>query len=195
MFTGIIEATGAITKIDIQGSNKCFTLTAPFAEELQINQSISHNGVCLSVTTLSSGAYSVVAVAETLARTNLNALKKGDLVNLERCLRVSDRLDGHFVLGHVDTTAQVKKIEEKNGSWVFTFSYPLTYAHLLVEKGSVCLNGISLTVFGVEKDSFSVAIIPLTYERTNLASLHPGDTVNIEFDVLGKYVERLLKKS
>lgn len=190
MFTGIIEATGTVKQVLQQGSNVEFTLECPFTHELKPDQSVAHNGVCLTVTAIEGTAYRVTAVDETLAKTNLGAWQPGDEINLERCLRVGDRLDGHFVQGHADTIGVCTHKEVLEGSWLFKFSFPKQFAALVVEKGSVSLNGVSLTVFNVTNNSFTVTIIPYTYGHTNFHLLEVDDTVNIEFDIFGKYLLR-----
>lgn len=193
MFTGIIEHTGQITGIRSEGSNKHFRIRAPFFDEIGIDQSIAHNGVCLTVVDLdkTEKTYTVTAIEETLLRSNLGDLKPGDLVNLERSVRINDRLDGHIVQGHVDQTARVVDIRQVNGSHIYTFTFEDKPLHVMVEKGSVAVNGVSLTVFNIGERSFDVAIIPYTYEHTNFHRLKTGDKVNIEFDIIGKYIERL----
>ncbi len=190
MFTGIIEQTGVIIQAAPQGSNMDYWVEALMSHELKPDQSVAHNGVCLTVVEVQGSRYRVTAVEETLAKTTLSNWKEGDVVNLERSLRVGDRLDGHFVQGHVDTTAVCTGREEREGSYIFRFRFPEQFAPLVIEKGSICLNGISLTVFDVSTDVFSVTIIPYTYEHTNLRLLEPGGRVNLEFDVLGKYLLR-----
>lgn len=190
MFTGIIEALGTVQAIEKKGTNAFFTIASPISGGLKIDQSLSHNGACLTVVALSEGAHHVVTVDETLRRTNLGAWQPGALVNLERCLQMGGRLDGHLVQGHVDTLAECLAVEDLGGSWRFRFRYPAEHAHLLVDKGSVCLNGVSLTVVEPRGDEFSVAIIPYTWEHTNFKTLRPGHTVNIEFDIIGKYLAR-----
>ncbi len=192
MFTGIVEELGTLqAKVPI-GTGVQLRFGAPFQAALKIDQSLAHNGVCLTVTEVDASGYAVVAVEETLKRTNLGQLRVGEQVNLERCLRAGDRLDGHFVQGHVDATGKVLSITDRNGSWEVTFGYPAEYAALLVEKGSICVNGVSLTVVDAGRDSFSVAIIPYTWQHTTFQYLQVGDGVNLEFDVLGKYVQRAL---
>lgn len=194
MFTGIIEALGTVTRIDEEGTNKHFWMDCPFTSQLQIDQSVAHNGVCLTVVEIiGDRVYRVTAIDETLKKSNMNALKAGDLVNLERSMQLGDRLDGHIVQGHVDTTAMCTEVTEAGGSWVFTFKYAEGSENVLVEKGSVTVNGTSLTVVNAQPCSFSVAIIPYTYEHTNFKTITPGTVVNLEFDVIGKYVQRLLK--
>lgn len=190
MFTGIIETTGTITDISSSGTNKTFRITSVITGELKVDQSVSHNGVCLTVESVSDNQYQVTAVAETLQKTNLANWKTGQLVNLERCLQPSGRVDGHFVQGHTDTTSRVTDIIDVNGSWQFNFEFDPQFAPYIVEKGSIAVNGISLTAFNVTNRSFSVAIIPYTYVQTNLQEVQPGDSVNLEFDMLGKYIIR-----
>lgn len=192
MFTGIIETLGTVRQVRHEQSNVHFTLESPISGELKIDQSLSHNGVCLTVVALGEGAHTVTAVAETLARTNLGRWKPGALVNLERCLPMGGRLDGHIVQGHVDAIAECIEVLETGGSWRFTFRYRPGPEHILIDKGSVCVNGVSLTVVEPHDDLFSVAIIPYTWEHTNFKTLRPGDTVNLEFDIIGKYVTRYL---
>lgn len=190
MFTGIIEATGTITGIETNGSNKTFWISSPVSQELKIDQSVAHNGVCLTVEEVKDGAHRVTAIAETLEKTNLGSWQNDHIINIERCLLMNARLDGHMVQGHVDTTGICTKLTELDGSWEYTFQFPSQFAGLLVEKGSVAVNGISLTVFNVGNDRFSVAIIPYTYEHTNMQAVKEGTTVNLEFDIIGKYVLR-----
>jgi riboflavin synthase len=192
MFTGIIEFLGDVVELREEKENLHITMQTPLAKELKIDQSVAHNGVCLTVVDISDEQYTVTAIKETLEKSNLGALSKGDLVNLERCMKMGGRLDGHIVQGHVDATAELQTINEEGGSWYFRFSYPNKFSHLMVPKGSVTINGVSLTVVDAEKDWFSVAIIPYTYEHTNFHRLKVGDKVNIEFDVIGKYVERMM---
>lgn len=195
MFTGIIEELGQVEKIEKEQSNLHLWINSPFTNELKIDQSISHNGVCLTVVELNENLYKVTAIDETLRKTNLGDLKKGDKVNLERCLKLGDRLDGHIVQGHVDQIGKVKSIENKNGSTLFTISYDeKSSGNITVEKGSVSLNGISLTVVNSKEGEFSVAIIPYTMEHTNLHALKINDKVNLEFDLLGKYIRGLMAK-
>jgi len=194
MFTGIIEAQGTVKDIKMEGTNKHFMLTCPFTYELKIDQSLSHNGVCLTVVEIQDDEYRVTAIDETLQKTNLNSLKIGDMVNLERCMPANGRFDGHVVQGHVDQTARCLEVQDQNGSWRYTFQYDAGAGNITVEKGSVCINGISLTVVNSAENQFSVAIIPYTYEHTNLKFVKPGDTVNLEFDIIGKYVAKLLGK-
>jgi riboflavin synthase len=193
MFTGIIEALGTVAAIEQEGSNVHFTIASPISAALKIDQSLSHNGVCLTVVGLSEGAHRVTAVEETLLRSNLGALRPGDPVNLERAMRSDGRLDGHIVQGHVDTTGICTAVEVLDGSWYYRFEYEPNPEHLLVDKGSVCVNGVSLTVVSPDERSFSVAIIPYTYEHTNFKALQPGHRVNLEFDIIGKYIARYVR--
>ena len=193
MFTGIIETLGTITTIRTEGTNKHFTLTAPFVHELKIDQSVAHNGVCLTVVAIENNTYTVTAIDETLRKTNLGFWQENDTVNLERCMPAGGRFDGHIVQGHVDQTAICKTVEDQNGSWLFTFEYDASQGNITVEKGSICVNGISLTVVNSQASAFSVAIIPYTFEHTNLHTVKPGTTVNLEFDIIGKYIARILK--
>jgi len=190
MFTGIIETTGVVKKLVREGSNVHFHIVANISNELKIDQSVAHNGVCLTVVEIHDNEYTVTAVAETLQKTNLSSWKQGDIVNLERSLKVGDRLDGHFVQGHVDTTGTCIAKETLEGSWLFRFSFPQEFATLIIEKGSICINGVSLTAFNVGANEFTVTIIPSTFEHTNFHSLEKGTIVNLEFDVLGKYLLR-----
>lgn len=191
MFTGIIEALGTIREIKNDGTNRIFWLESPISHELKIDQSVSHNGVCLTIDALENGLHRVTAIAETLDKTDLGNWETGNLVNLERCMRLNDRLDGHIVQGHVDGTARCISREDKSGSWEFRFEIPAKFASLIIEKGSISLNGISLTIFDVSTNSFTVAIIPFTFEHTNIQLTQPGDEVNIEFDIIGKYANRM----
>ncbi len=192
MFTGIIETLGKVISISKKGTNKAFTISSTITSELKIDQSVSHNGVCLTVIATKNDAYTVEAIEETLKRSNLGKLKANDTVNLERSMLANGRIDGHFVQGHVDTTAQVLKVENRDGSWLYTFELGKKDRTLVVEKGSVAINGVSLTVSKANKKDFSVAIIPYTYEHTNFNRLKKGDKANIEFDILGKYIQRKL---
>jgi riboflavin synthase len=191
MFTGIIEAIGQAMSVETHGSNATFWIESPISGELKVDQSISHNGVCLTVEEVKNGAHRVTAISETLDKTNLGHWTTGTLINLERCLAMHARLDGHIVQGHVDCTATCIRKEDKNGSWEFSFKFPVEFAALVIEKGSISLNGTSLTIFNVGKDEFTVAIIPYTYNHTNIHQVKVGCTVNIEFDMIGKYVNRL----
>jgi riboflavin synthase len=191
MFTGIVESPGTVKVVNTLGTNRIFWIESTLSPELKVDQSLSHNGVCLTVEEIKEGTHRVTAIEETLKKTNLDSWKAGDLVNLERCLVMNGRLDGHIVQGHVDATAACKEREELDGSWEFQFEFPEKFGHLVIEKGSICLNGISLTAFAVKKRRFKVAIIPYTFEHTNIRNIFPGDKVNIEFDMIGKYVSRL----
>jgi len=193
MFTGIIETTAVVAEIQHEGSNIHFTIDSPIAAELKPDQSVAHNGVCLTVTEIAGSRYKVTAVAETLLKTSLGGWKVGDRINIERALRAGDRLDGHFVQGHVDTAGTCADKQTLAGSWLFRFAYPRQFAPLIIEKGSICINGVSLTVFDVGIDQFTVTIIPYTYEHTNFGQLQPGEKVNLEFDVLGKYSLRMMQ--
>jgi len=192
MFTGIIESLGEVVSTKKEGSNLVISIQSNLAPELKVDQSIAHNGVCLTVTGLQDNSYEIVAVAETLQKTNLGQLSPGDRVNLERAMVFNGRIDGHLVQGHVDGVGECLSKTSQNGSWEYRFRYPADFAALLVEKGSICLNGISLTIFNVTDREFSVAVIPYTYQHTNISAIAPGHTVNLEFDILGKYVARQL---
>jgi len=191
MFTGIVEEIGKVSNIQKLGSNVDFTITAKMTPELKIDQSVSHNGVCLTVVSIDHQEFTVTAVAETLEKTNLKELKVNTPVNLERGMKLGDRLDGHIVQGHVDQTATCKEVIEKDGSWEFTFEYDPEIGNITIEKGSITINGVSLTVINSKKNEFSVAIIPYTYNNTTFRNLRKGDMVNLEFDVIGKYVKRI----
>ncbi len=193
MFTGIIETLGEVKKLKKEGGNLHITLSSNITQELKIDQSVAHNGVCLTVVKIAADQYTVTAIEETLEKTNLNDLLEGDLVNLERAMVLGSRLDGHIVQGHVDQTGECINIEEKDGSWFFTFSYDPKQNNVTIEKGSITIDGTSLTVVDSQKSSFSVAIIPYTYEHTRFGSYTIGTRVNLEFDVIGKYVSRLLE--
>ncbi|MFZ5554525.1 MAG: riboflavin synthase [Bacteroidota bacterium] len=192
MFTGIIEAAGIVKKLEKENSNLHLHIQSSVSPELKIDQSVAHNGVCLTVVEVKNDIHVVTAIKETLDKSNIGLLKEGSLINLERCMKLNDRLDGHIVQGHVDQTALCTGIKEENGSWRFTFSYDASKGNVTVEKGSVTVNGVSLTVVDSGKDYFSVAIIPYTFEHTNFKSLKKGDAVNLEFDIIGKYVARLM---
>lgn len=194
MFTGIIETLGTVKEITAEGTNLHFTIESALSNELKIDQSVSHNGVCLTVVALSDMTHTVTAIQETLEKSNLQHLSEGMKVNLERCMQMNGRLDGHIVQGHVDQTAVCVLREELDGSWEYRFKYDSSKGNVTVEKGSVCINGISLTVVNSATDEFSVFIIPYTFEHTNLQEVNAGDTVNLEFDIIGKYVARLLHK-
>ena len=190
MFTGIIETTATVADIIPDGSNLHFIMESGVTPQLKIDQSVAHNGVCLTVVEITGNRYKVTAVAETILKTNTGNWKKGDVVNLERSLKVGDRLDGHFVQGHVDAIATCIEKQTLDGSWLFRFKFPAEYGSLVIEKGSICINGVSLTVFNVGKDECTVTIIPYTYEHTNFSRIEQGSIVNVEFDVLGKYLLR-----
>lgn len=193
MFSGITEGVGIIVALLKEQGNLHISVKSTFTDELKIDQSIAHNGVCLTVVDIKNDIYTVTAISETLQKTNLGLLKTGDSINLERCIRFGDRLDGHLVQGHVDQTAVCINLEETNGSRMFTFEYEPSQNNITVEKGSVCVNGISLTVVNSKYNSFSVCIIPYTFENTNFKSIQPGTVVNIEFDILGKYITKLVE--
>ncbi len=192
MFTGIIEDLGKVLRVEKHGTNLDFTLSSSLSDELKIDQSLAHDGVCLTVVAVSGGSHTVTAVEETLRRSNLAQWKTGTLVNLERAMLPGNRLDGHMVQGHVDSTATCVGREDRDGSWRFTFQYLPSPEHMLVDKGSVCVNGVSLTVVEPRGELFSVAIIPYTFEHTNFRTVQVGDTVNLEFDIIGKYIARHL---
>ncbi len=191
MFTGIIEEVGEVIGVVREGSNHHLWIRSAISGSLKVDQSVSHNGVCLTVVELKDGSHRVTAVQETLQRSSIGELQKGSLVNLERCLRIGDRLDGHMVQGHVDTTTICTGIRDLNGSWGFTFRMP-QQKELLVEKGSICINGVSLTIASLDDAAFSAAIIPYTFENTTFRTMRVGEKVNLEFDVLGKYVARMM---
>ena len=192
MFTGIVETLAEVVKIDSEGTNKTFTFRSPITHELKIDQSVSHNGVCLTVVAVQGDSYQVTAIEETLQKTNLGLLHPGSKVNLERCMPANGRFDGHIVQGHVDQTGICTSVESRGGSWLFDFEYEPSHGNITVEKGSICINGVSLTVFNSEDHAFRVAIIPYTYEFTNFHALTAGDSVNLEFDILGKYIKRIV---
>lgn len=195
MFTGIVESTGIVTDIIQQGTNYTYWIESPLSKELKVDQSLSHSGVCLTVEEIRNSTHRVTAIEETLNKTSLQSWKIGTVVNLERCLPMNGRLDGHFVQGHVDTTGTCISRENRDGSWEFRFSFPEEFAALVIEKGSISLNGISLTIFNITRTEFTVAIIPYTFEHTNIRDIHPGDLVNLEFDVIGKYLLRKMELS
>ena len=192
MFTGIIEELGVVTALEKNGGNLNITVKAGMTNELKIDQSVAHNGICLTVVDIKDDEYIVTAIDETLSKTNLGNLKVGDSVNLERGMKVGARLDGHIVQGHVDQTAVCTRIDNKEGSREFTFEYDPTFQNVTIEKGSITINGVSLTVVNSQKSHFSVAIIPYTLAHTTFGSIQKGDRVNLEFDVIGKYVQRLI---
>lgn len=191
MFTGIIENMGLVMEVISKGSNKSYWITSPISNDLKIDQSVAHNGVCLTVVDVKDGSHLVTAINETLERSNIGNLASGHHVNLERCMKLGDRLDGHMVQGHVDQKGRVEKIEEANGSWIYEIGYDNKSGNITVEKGSICVNGTSLTVVKSEKGLFSVAIIPYTYENTVFKYLKMGDEVNLEFDIVGKYISKM----
>ncbi len=193
MFTGIIETTGSITEVFSGGSNKTFWVSSSLSRELKPDQSLSHNGVCLTVEEVKDGLHRVTAIEETLIKTNLGNWQPGTFINLERCMPLNSRLDGHIVQGHVDTVATCTGVTEKNGSWEYDFLFPIEFNALVIEKGAVSLNGISLTLFNVGTNTFTVAIVPYTYGHTNIKAVQKGDAVNVEFDVIGKYVNRIIE--
>jgi riboflavin synthase len=192
MFTGIIESLGEVTATRQEGTNLVITIRSSLAPELKIDQSVAHNGVCLTVTRVDGDTYDIVAVAETLLKSNIGQLTPGQKVNLERAMIFNGRIDGHLVQGHVDSTGECVSCTPQGGSWEFRFRYPEQFAGLIVEKGSICLNGISLTIYNVTNTEFSIAVIPYTYEHTNISAVQPGHTINLEFDILGKFVARQL---
>lgn len=194
MFSGIIESIGKVVDLKKEKSNLHISVQSTFTNELKIDQSISHNGACLTVVSIHDDVYVVTAIDETLKKTNLGSLQLNDLINLERCMKIGDRLDGHIVQGHVDQTATCISVVETNGSWMYTFSYDINSNNITVEKGSVCVNGVSLTVVNSKDASFSVCIIPYTYEHTNFQHIKKGTIVNLEFDVVGKYIRKLIKQ-
>jgi len=194
MFSGIVEEAARVVRLEKEQENLHITLKCSFAQELKIDQSIAHNGVCLTVVHIADETYTVTAIRETLEKSNLGLLQVGDQVNLERSTRLDSRLDGHMVQGHVDLTATCTAIEEAEGSWYFTFGYePVNEEHITVEKGSISVNGVSLTVVNSREKSFQVAIIPFTYDITNFHQFRPGTVVNLEFDIIGKYIAKILK--
>jgi riboflavin synthase len=193
MFTGIIETVGKVIALQKEENNLHLTIQSSISSELKIDQSVSHNGVCLTVVEINDDTHRVTAIDETLKKSNLGSLHTGSRVNLERCMKIGDRIDGHIVQGHVDQTAECISVNEDNGSWIYTFRYSPSKENLVVEKGSICINGISLTAFDAKDNLFSVAIIPYTYDNTNMKDVKEGSFVNLEFDVIGKYVARVLE--
>ena len=194
MFTGIIESLGTVASVKEHGTNTHFRIESVISNELKIDQSVSHNGVCLTVVNVQDNSHEVVAVRETLLKSNLGAAREGDKLNLERCMLNNGRFDGHIVQGHVDQTGVVKSIKDEGGSWLFEFEYDPALGNVTVEKGSIAINGVSLTCFNSSEKNFTIAVIPFTYEHTNFHALRKGDTVNLEFDIIGKYVKRLLDR-
>jgi len=195
MFTGIIENTGIVKEIISNGRNKTFWIESSFVNELKVDQSLSHSGVCLTVEEIKDGMHRVTAIEETLLKTNLGNWQNGTVINLERCMQLNGRFDGHIVQGHVDTTAFCIEIDDKGGSWEYQFAFDKKFAALIIEKGSITVNGISLTCFNVTDTNFSVAIIPYTFDHTNMKQIKKGEMVNIEWDILGKYLQRNLSLS
>jgi riboflavin synthase len=193
MFTGIIEALGTVTDIRKEGSNVHYSVSSPISYELKVDQSVSHNGVCLTIVQTQGNIHQVTAILETLAKSNLDTLKVGDQFNLERSMLTNGRFDGHIVQGHVDQVGTCKSVKDENGSWLFDFEYDPGLGNITIEKGSISVNGTSLTCFNSRTNGFTVAIIPFTYEHTNFHQIHPGDLVNLEFDVVGKYIKKLVE--
>jgi riboflavin synthase len=194
MFTGIVEAMGSLVRKEAKETNVEFWFTSPFTHELKVDQSLAHNGVCLTVVEIKGDQYRVTAIDETLQKTNIGDVAIGQKVNLERCMAANARFDGHIVQGHVDLTGICTEIKDQQGSWEYRFSYPKSSGHVTVEKGSICVNGTSLTVVDSQNDSFTVCIIPYTYEHTVFHQLKVGDRVNLEFDILGKYIKKLMQR-
>jgi len=193
MFTGIIEATGNVISISNQGTNVTYWIASSISNQLKVDQSVAHSGVCLTVEKVEDGKHQVTAILETIEKTNLSSWKVGTVINVERCVLANSRFDGHFVQGHVDTTAVCIDKVDKSGSWEYRFEFDPQFASLIIEKGSISLNGISLTIFHIGINQFTVGIIPYTYEHTNIHQLEVGDRVNIEFDVIGKYLQRSIQ--
>ena len=193
MFTGIIENTGIVNAIELNGTNATFWISSTLSSELRVDQSLSHSGVCLTVEEVKENLHRVTAIEETLRKSSLGVWKVGTLINLERCMLMNGRLDGHIVQGHVDATAICTKKVVLDGSWEYTFEFDKQFAHLVIEKGSISVNGISLTCFNITDNNFSVAIIPYTFEHTNMSQLEEGDIINVEFDIIGKYIQRMIK--
>lgn len=193
MFTGIIETIGEVHRIEREGSNVHFDINSPITHELKIDQSVSHNGVCLTVVAIQGEVFRVTAIDETLKKTNLKSWEVGKKVNLERCMPANGRFDGHIVQGHIDQVGKVVDIKEQDGSWIFDFTFDPSLGNVTVEKGSITVNGTSLTCFNSKNGAFSVAIIPYTYEHTNFHELKVGDEVNLEFDIIGKYIQRIIR--
>jgi riboflavin synthase len=194
MFTGIVEAMGSLVRKEAKGTNVEFWFTSPFTQELKVDQSLAHNGVCLTVVEILGDQYRVTAIDETLQKTNIGDVAIGQKVNLERCMAANARFDGHIVQGHVDLTGVCTEIKDQQGSWEYRFTYPASSGHVTVEKGSICVNGTSLTVVDSQDDSFTVCIIPYTFEHTVFHQLKIGDRVNLEFDILGKYIKKLMQR-
>jgi len=192
MFTGIIESIGKVERVETHGTNKTFYISSPLSSSFKIDQSVSHNGVCLTVEAVDNDMHRVTAIEETLVKSDIGKWQQGDIVNIERCMLMNGRLDGHIVQGHVDTTAVCTERKDLDGSWEYSFEFDESFSKLVIEKGSIAVNGISLTLFNVGKHSFSVAIIPYTFEHTNMKYVQAETTVNIEFDIVGKYIQRML---
>jgi len=192
MFTGIIETTGMVKEVITNGSNRTFWIESSISSQFKVDQSVNHTGVCLTIEEIRENSHRITAIDETLQKTNLGDWKEGTLVNLECCLRLNDRVDGHLVQGHADATGTCLERKEKAGSWEFAFEFPKKFAAMVIEKGSICVNGISLTAFDVKRKKLSVAIIPYTFEHTNINKVQAGDRVNLEFDMIGKYLLRRL---
>lgn len=195
MFTGIIETVGKVLKVESEAANRHIVVSSDISDALKVDQSVSHNGVCLTVTRVEGGAHWVTAIDETLKRSALGSLVEGNLVNLERCMLNNGRFDGHIVQGHVDQTGVIQSVSDEGGSWLFNIEYDPALGNITVEKGSVCVNGVSLTCFNSRENGFTVAIIPYTLKNTNFLTLQKGDVVNLEFDIIGKYVKKLLASS
>lgn len=195
MFTGIIETVGKVLKVESEAANRHIVVSSDISDALKVDQSVSHNGVCLTVTHVEGGAHWVTAIDETLKRSALGSLVEGNLVNLERCMLNNGRFDGHIVQGHVDQTGVIQSVSDEGGSWLFNIEYDPALGNITVEKGSVCVNGVSLTCFNSRENGFTVAIIPYTLKNTNFLTLQKGDVVNLEFDIIGKYVKKLLASS
>ena len=191
MFTGIIECTGTVTAIEIKGTNQTFWIASPLSHQFKIDQSVSHNGVCLTVEEINGNQHRVTAIEETIRKTTLENWEVGTDINIEQCMAMNGRLDGHIVQGHVDCTAVCTQVKTLEGSWEYTFMFNEDFAHLVIEKGSISVNGTSLTCFNVTNNTFTVAIIPYTYNHTSIKQLQAGNEVNIEFDIIGKYVSRM----
>lgn len=191
MFTGIIEAIGTITQVDSQGNNKTFWIQSPISSSLKVDQSVSHDGVCLTIEEINHDRHRVTAIAETLKKSSLSYWQPGHLINLERSLQLNGRIDGHLVQGHVDATGRCLQVAERDGSWEYKFAFPEQFQALLIEKGSISVNGISLTLFNLTRNEFHVGIIPFTYHQTNIRLIKEGSIVNLEFDMIGKYINRM----
>ncbi|MEO6672432.1 MAG: riboflavin synthase [Ginsengibacter sp.] len=191
MFTGIIESQGKIVSVENQGANKTFWIESAISSRLKIDESLSHNGICLTIEEIQNNTHRVTAIKETIDKTNIEEWKQSDIINLERSMLMNGRIDGHMVQGHIDTKVKCLERKEMNGSWEFTFEFNKKFAFLVIEKGSICINGVSLTAFNVRNKKFTVAIIPYTFEHTNFSGIQKGSTVNIEFDIIGKYVTRI----